>query len=205
MTMKKLMLFLYSSLLFTGLMTLNSCQEDVTKTEKPAFRLDPSAMISIKPDVSAFPQSIRFGVSYLPSQHLSALEIVKYANVIAFYNEDFGTLECSRVFEGFQRDTISERPCLKMWGTDIIDVDGNYVPDFIEGRDFLIKHLGDDYTVTDTLAYIPNSVISAARDSIKAAMIRNDTEAVYRIFNDAFIFTPITGEEWLELKRQGLQ
>jgi len=175
----------------------SACKEE---EEASAFRLAPDTMFRINPDMSAFPANsmLRSG-----SIHLSALEIVKQASSIAFYSDTIGGA-ATRMIGDFQRDTVSEIPCLKMWAEDII-VNGKYVPDFIEGRDFIIFKTGKNYVITDTIAYIPNSVIVAARDSIKAAMANNDVESVYRIFNNAFTFRPITGAEWLELKRQGLQ
>jgi hypothetical protein len=57
----------------------------------------------------------------------------------------------------------------------------------------------------DTIGYIPNSVMRSAETKIKAAYEAGDFESVRTLFFTAFTFTPITGDEWRELKRQGLQ
>lgn len=178
-----------------------------TADETPVFRLDPEAMISIKPDASAFPSNtmLRSGIVENPA-HLSALEIVKQTSIMEYRNDAVFHGVGGRGFSDAQVDTSATNPCLKMWGTDIIDADGNYYPNFIEGYDvMLIKFLrGDPRNGRDTIGYIPKSVLRAAEDSIKKAYSESDIEAVYRVFNDAFTFRPITGAEWLELKSQGL-
>lgn len=192
--MKKFIILLLSIFL------LASCVPE----EEPVFRLDPNATISIKPDPTAFQTTMLRSTK----GYLSALEIVKQTTVMRFKNEVvFGSSDATRGFSDAQRDTISETPCLKMWGTDIIDQFGNYTPEFIEGHDIVLERWSNNSfnSEKDTIGYIPNAVIFAAKDSIKAALLINDTESVYRIFNNAFTFRPITGAEWLALKMQNLQ
>ena len=176
-----------------------------SKDEPKAFKIDSNAMISIKPSVGAWraPSFIKTN----DTTHLSALEIVKQAEGIMFYNISvYGDQPVGRGFSASQRDTIS--PMLKMWGTDIIDQDGNYVPDFIESTDCILRKITNvdkPNMVIDTIAYISNSVLRNAETQIKEAYAKKDNESVYKIFNEAFTFTPITGAEWRALKTQNLQ
>lgn len=52
----------------------------------------------------------------------------------------------------------------------------------------------------DTLGYIPNRVIRDAETKIKAAFAAGDYDECLRLFNEAYVFTPITGAEWRALK-----
>lgn len=42
-----------------------------------------------------------------------------------------------------------------------------------------------------------------AEKDIRRAWAEGDNEAVYKFFNDAYTFTPITDKEWNELKAKG--
>lgn len=191
--MKKFIFLLFAAVL------LASCHDE------PAMRLNPEAMISIKPD----PKGWNNTMSLKSAEHLSALEIVYQTTGMRFKNDGmFSSLGAFRGFADAQRDTSASNPCLKMWGTDIINGEGEYTPEFIEGYDVILEHWansGSTLSKRDTIGYIPNAVLRAAEDSIRIALQNQDTAAVYRIFNDAFTFRPITGAEWLELKRQGLE
>lgn len=189
--MKRFIFLLFASIL------LAACHDE------PDFRLNPEAMISIKPDPKGWNNA-----GLKSAEYLTPLEIVERTTCMRFRNDAvFG--EYSDGIRGFsegQRDFVT--PALKMFGTDIIDQFGEYCPEFIEGHDMILEHWANSGTSTsarDTIGYIPNSVLRAAEDSIKTALAANDIEAVYRIFNNAFTFRPITGAEWLTLKMQGLQ
>lgn len=185
--MKKLLFIVSAIFLF-------ACEE--------TFQLDPNAMISIKPASGAWNSPAQRVKS--TDQHLSALEIVKQTNKLSFYNVGlFGNQAVDRGFSQAQRDTISEIPALKMFGTDIINQKGEYTPEFIEGSDCVLVRIinpGMHNEIIDTVAYIPNSVLRLAETQIKAAYAAQDNEEVYRIFNNAFTFIPITGTEWRALK-----
>jgi hypothetical protein len=188
--------------LLTIAIVLFSCSKEETLTS--SFRLDPEAMISIKADRDAFSST-----GLRDQKHLTALEIVRQATALYMMNEElFGNQGANRLFGDYQRDTVSEVPALKMWGTDIIAQDGTLTLDFITSHDVVIQHIDCDITGTigiDTIAYIPNAVLRVAEDSIRTALKNSDTAAVYRIFNNAFTFRPITQDEWLDLKRQGIE
>lgn len=180
--MKKILIIVLAFSLF-------SCNK-----EESSNKLDPNAMISLRPEVGT-------KADYLPS-----LEIVKQAHQICFYNEEIGTNDLRRNFIPEHKDLVNVR--LLMWGTDIIDQYGQYVTEFINGRDFIINRLLNAPTDWppryDTIAYISNRVIQAARTQIKAAYDAGDYARCYDLFNSAFTFRPVTGEEWRELKANGL-
>jgi len=189
--MKKIILLFLVSVLFA------SCGKD--NTPASTGKWDSNAMINLRPAA---------GTKALgDSMHLSALEIVKQTANLKFINVAvYGNQVVGRGFSEVQRDTVS--PMLKMWGTDIIDQEGNYVPDFIEASDCVLQRIfnGDKPNmVIDTIAYIPNSVLRLAESQIKTAYAVKDYTTCYKIFNDAFIFIPITGKEWRALKAQNLQ
>lgn len=178
--MKKL-LFIFIVLFLAG------CEKEPTTKGK----LDPNALISIRPAAGV-------------KSYLSAKEIVKQVSDLSFYNTKITSTELTRGFAPAQRDTLNVR--LMMWGTDIIDQQGLYHPNFIEGKDFVFRKavdLGHYPPIYDTLAYIPNSVITEAREKIVTAFADSNYTEVYRLFDVAFTFTPITGPEWRALKASG--
>lgn len=190
-------------LLLSVLFIIASCNKNEEQQE--IFRLDPNAKVYVKPDVN----SVKFDYAKSSVEHLTPLEVVKQADVLNFYNNLISDTYCTATWVG--KDTISETPALLRWGTDIIyDTDGyghyGLQTDFIYGYDMVIcrEYRSNSITMYDTLAYIPNSVIINARNAIQEALESRDTAAVYGIFKDAFKFIPITGEEWRELKKQGL-
>jgi len=177
---------------------LVSCNRD---DEPKTFRLDPNAKIYIKPSTTA---AKAFQAAKSTAVHLTPLEVVKQADVLVFFNDLVSDTRLMATFVG--KDTISETPALLRWGTDIIhDTDGygNYglQKDFIYGYDMVICR--GNFQKTDTIAYIPNSVVKNARDLILQALQDKDTAAVYGHFENAFRFIPITGPEYEILKNRG--
>ncbi len=190
--MKKLTLL---TMLFALLLVACNSKDE----PKKPFQLDPNATINIKPDMRGWNKAPQRVATENP-KHLSPLEIVKRTIILAWKNEELsGKRTITRGFAKHQRDTLSNPPMLKMYGTDIIDQDGNYATGFINGKDFILT--ADD-AMTDTIGYIPNSVIKNARGKIKQAYDNGNNEEVYRLFNEAFTFLPVTGAEWRELKKQ---
>lgn len=164
---------------------LASCEKEDNKG-----KLNPNALISIRPAANV-------------KSYLSAKEIVKKTWDMSFYPK-YATLPGSRGFSPNQRDTVNVR--LLMWGTDIIDQFGKYTGEFIEGKDFVLRidvNLTARPPVYDTIAYIPNSVITEARTKIQTAFADSNFVEVYRLFDVAFTFTPITGPEWRALRAAG--
>lgn len=171
--------------------------------KEPIFRLDPMAKVYVKPSPDA--QKAYF-VAKSTCIRLSPLEVVKQAQYLVGYNRLIGESRITWTWVG--KDTISAIPALLRWGTDIIhdkDGFGNYglQTEFIYAYDLIIA--SGKFPKFDTIAYIPNANMAAAREQIKKVFSERDTEAVYRVFRDAFKFTPITGAEYRELKRRNLQ
>lgn len=158
-------------------------------------KLDPNAMIALNPAP---------GVKADDPVHLTAREIVEQTAYLSAEDRD-GQPDCRRGFADHQRDLVNNR--LLMYGTDIIDQNGEYVPGFIESKDaILIRHLPSpdpNEKVRDTIAYIPNSVLREAEMKIKAAYDQGDYATCYSLFDKAFTFMPITGAEWEALKAEG--
>lgn len=166
-----------------------SCSKDNGK-------LDPSAVVSIRPAASS-------QLTTKASPYLSNKEIVKQADDMVVYDEQAQNKYGIRGFAEKQRDTINLR--LLMWGTDIIDQYGNYVPYFIESKDIIIRRIinkGQWPPKYDTIAYIPQSVMNNAKYLIKGAYDAKDYTQCYKLFDEAFSFKPVTGYEWRELKKQ---
>lgn len=158
--------------------------------------LDPNAMVLIKPDKSAFTRAHN-------PKHLSALEIVKQTWTLTYRNYNFKPEEWYTLgFADIQRDTI--KPALKMWGTDIIDQKGNFVEHFLKIYDgVLTREISS--RLYDTIGYLPNKMLKGALEKIKAEYDKKNYTEVYRLFDEAFTFRPITGAEWRELKKQDKQ
>lgn len=135
------------------------------------------------------------------SVHLTAKEIVEQTTNIEFINPKLsGDDRLTRGFTDNQRDFVNNR--LLMNSTDIISYDGTYNPSFIEGQDVRLTTATHE-AILDTIAYIPNKTLRDAAAIIKQAYDAEEYDLVYATFDQAFRFIPITGAEWLELKRQG--
>lgn len=178
----------------------------LTGCKKEPFRLSPDATLSIRPAAG-----VKLKAETENPEHLSALEIVKQTVNMKFQTIDKLIPEKHTVYRGFsdaQRDLNPEAPRLKMWGTDIIDFEGNLCEPFIIAEDVVLERLLDENTPKerlDTIGYIPNATLRAAEIEIRAAYANKDIEKVYKLFDEAYRFTPITAKEWKALKEQGLQ
>ncbi len=183
----------FISMLALVAMTFTACGSDDTPATKTRGRLNPNAMVLIKPA-----DGVR-----ADGELLSAKEIVKKAINLKLWtsyseSQDWEEYNYIRTFSDNQKDTIS--PALKMWGVDIIAQQGYFVKDFLFGRDIVVTGTGGD-----TLAYVPNAVLRDAQVQITKAYNDSNYTEVYRLFDEAFKFIPITGEQWRELKKQGKQ
>lgn len=178
----------------------------LTGCKKEPFRLSPDATLSIRPAAG-----VKLKAETENPEHLSALEIVKQTVNMKFQTIDKLIPEKHTVYRGFsdaQRDLNPEAPRLKMWGTDIIDFEGNLCEPFIIAEDVVLERAvrpGDMGSPMDTIGYIPNATLRAAEREIRSAYAAKDNERVYKIFDEAYRFTPITAKEWKALKEQGLQ
>lgn len=175
--MRKLLLLLIIPLLF-------ACEE-----KKEPFKVDPDAMITIRPAK---------GVQLRPTdrmkvkvQGLTALEIVQQARSTRYqsrYFDDMDVGELRNVARGFNEETMKDFdiPALKMLGIDVINAQGEYIRDFTHATNVFITTENND-----TIAFVPDTVISNARPLIEAAYQNRDYEEVYRLFDEAFTFLPI--------------
>jgi hypothetical protein len=190
--MKKLILIALVAIAFA------SCGKD----EPKAFEVIPNAQISIRPSTTVA-KVVAMHVK-ASETHLSNLEIVKQATVISAYNVPvYGNQTVTWGFAESQRDTIGI--ALKMWASGIINENG-YVPDFIEAVDLvLLRQKPNMPNKADTIAYIPNAELREAEALIKSAYKDGDNETVYRLFDEKFRFTAITGAEWRALKAENKQ
>lgn len=184
--MKKFILFLLIAVVFTA------CGN------KPKM-LDPDAVLSIRPAAGVQLRSA-------DTVHLTALEIVQQCNNMAFIFNETGK-PSSRGFADAQRDLNPDAPRLKMWGSDIIYSENKLGETFIKAKDVVLEiHYGliDGSDRRDTIAYIPNKMLTDAYAIIKPAFDSGDYETVYRVFDEAYRFIPITGAEYAELREQGI-
>lgn len=197
--MKKTLFLLLSVCIFV----LASCGND----EPKPFQIKDTDMIAIKPAsgvAARAPMRVK-----ATEAHLSALEIVKQVGLIMIRDTKDGIW--SRSFIQEQRDTISSTPKLLMWATDVISLDGNlqsdFLGNFLEAKDVVFVRcsttMANPNFISDTIAYIPNSVLRAAETSIRKAFADKNIDECYRIFNEAYTFVPITGAEWRALKTNG--
>ena len=151
---------------------------------------------------------------------LSPRNIVKYASEITSTTVDGYTGHLGILDD--QRDYEHNR--IKMYAGMIIGpvphmIDGKrtdvyeLLDGFIKARDVRLS-IGrtsdittDDGVLipayTEVVAYIPNAKMEQAEKNIREAWAKGDNEAVYKFFNDAYTFTPITDKAWNELKAKG--
>lgn len=166
-------------LLLVGLLLISCDPENVPE---PKGKLDPNAMITIRPAKGVQLRSTVSG--------LTALEIVEQTMGITFQSNYFSNRyydEIKILDRGFgdnQRDY--NLPALLMFSTDIIETDGSYQRDFIYGTEFYL--INSDL---DTIGFIPQQVIDDARVKIELALADENYTEVYRLFNEAFTFLPI--------------
>ena len=171
--MKKILFLLTIALVFA------SC--DKNDDPDPAKgKLDPNAMITLRPAASTR--------ATVPG--LTGLEVVQQALAIKWQSHWFGNTywddvkDIGRSFIEEHKDY--ENKLLKMWGTDVISQEGEYYKDFTYGFNVVITD-----NQGDTIAYVPDEVINAARPLIEAAYEDENYTEVYRLFNEAFTFIPM--------------
>ena len=166
--------------LLVGLLLISCDPENVPE---PKGKLDPNAMIVIKPAKGVQLRSTVTG--------LTALEVVEQAHAITYqshytsnvYNDN--PIITGRSFRSEDKDY--EIPALLMAGIDVINIEGNYYKDFTNAFSVFITDIN-----LDTIAYVPDAVINSARPLIEQAYSDEDYTEVYRLFNEAFTFLPIS-------------
>lgn len=152
---------------------------------------------------------------------LSPLNIVKYARIIVSKNTD--GIDGNFGIAPEMRDVEHQR--IKMWSEMVIakrpfKENGQRVDKWtllddgwISRRDvrLVISNI-EPFTTDDgvvipagekVIAYIPNAKMDEAQKAIRKAWEAKNNEEVYRLFNEAFTFIPITNNEWEALKAKG--
>lgn len=203
-------------LFFTIAAMITACGGDETPIKKTTGKLDPDAMVRIEAANGVKMRSNELEYQYTEDGErlLTAFEIAKQGILLEFFATFEGQkavqgYNTSRVFGDNMRDTVSERPALLMFGTDIIREDGTLVKNFLYGRDVVVSRElldknGKPYGL-DTIGYIPNALLVEAQKKIEAAYNDSNYTEVYRLFNEVYRFKPTTGKQWKRLKAQGLQ
>lgn len=171
---------------------LTSC-----KKESGNGRLDPNAKVALNPAPGTVLGSVAPSKAYDPNnpEHLTARQIVEKADaMLAKEWDNMGIDDWNRDFE-HNRIVGSS--------TWVVAQNGTLETGLISASDLILVTLDIENHPVDTIAYLPNSVMREAEQRIKAAYDGEDYTTCYRLFEDAFIFYPITGAEWLELKAAG--
>lgn len=167
--------------LLVGMLLISCNPEDVPETKG---KLDPNAMIVIKPAKGVQLRSTVTG--------LTALEIVERATSMKLqmrYFDDLDNGQYKIAGRGFNEETMKDFniPALKMLGIDVINAQGEYIRDLTTAKSVYITDINGD-----TLAYVPDDVINNARPLIEAAYAEENYTEVYRLFDEAFTFLPIS-------------
>ena len=187
--MKKLLLLMSIALL---LVACDKKDDDLSKG-----KLDPNAMITIKAGavtksgINGWDDEKGEDVHLTVKYNLSPIEIVTETMNMTFRSHYAGSTYydvptiLDRGFGDNQRDF--DIPALLMFGTDIIETDGRFIKDFIYGQDFYLVNKD-----LDTIGYIPQTVIDNARRLIEIAYEDKNYTEVYKVFDEAFTFLPIS-------------
>ena len=178
--MKKLLLIAAACLVLSG------CKKESDG------RLDPNATVALNPapGVKAAGEESE---AENPA-HLTARQIVERADALLAGRSVTGIGDGNRDFD---------RNRIVMSSTWVIRQNGELETYALGMRDQVLVTLDEENYPVDTIAYIPNSVMQELEQRITAAYDAGDYATCYRLFEDAFVFTPITGAEWLELKAEG--
>lgn len=181
--MKNLYSFLFILLPAIMLLALVTC-DPAPEIDKGS--LDPEAFILIRPEKGIKLKASRAG--------LTALEVVEQGMNIKFKSHWSGNhyydtpVEMARSFSELTKDY--DIPALKMLGVDIITMEGEYLRDLTHAYSVFITDMNND-----TIAYIPDEVISLARMQIETAFEDGNYTEVYNTFHEAFKFLPIAADQ----------
>lgn len=175
--MKKILLSI-----LTLVLLIIACDKKDTPNPIDKGQPDPNATITIRPAKGV---QLRATI-----EGLTALEVVEQALSIKYQSNYFDNVyyenkkDIARMFDDDMKDYND--PALKMFAIDVIALDGSYYRDLTYAVNVVITD-----AVGDTIAYVPDGVISTARPLIEAAYEEGDYNKVYKIFDEAFVFKPI--------------
>ena len=127
----------------------------------------------------------------------SVEDCMKRLNVLVFYSPKF-TSEISLGIK--EEDKLYDTHTIRIYSNYIISQQGELVPDFIDGHDFIFY---DARHPEEVVGYIPNAVIHEAGRKIKDASKAGNHEEVYRLMQEAFVAYPLTDAEYKALKAEG--
>lgn len=169
--------FIYSLIVLFAL-SFASCEKETN-----IDRFNPNAMITIRPAKDVNTRATITG--------LTALEVVEQAVSIKYQSHYFDNKydehikSIARMFDEVLKDYNT--PALKMYGYDVISLEGDYYRDLTYAINVVITDLKGD-----TIALVPDKVISDARPLIEKAYADENYTEVYRLFDEAFVFTPVS-------------
>ena len=144
--------------------------------------------------------NVRERVATKADGHLTPAQIVRKAYSLDMSN-GIDAFHGRRGWAPEQRDTVNNK--LMMYSTDVIGIDGE-----LKNGQYSFINVKSAYIVDSNevvIAYIPSAVLKKAHDDIIEAYNRNDYDAVYKLFNDAYEAIPITQEEYEALVERGEQ
>lgn len=185
--------------------------------EKEKFTL--GSVAQIKPMMSSGAsktQSSRAKAASTDVSYEDALRIVKECTHMMVYEPlpEFGGEYKYVEFRMWNeyKDTISAVPSVGISTYMFKGTDGSWRYDWCDAVDVVllkfIKERPDgvwpNRSIFDTLAYIPNSVMKEVGEELRTAIQKEDAVAATKILRDKYKFIPITGAEWRELKKNGL-
>lgn len=168
-------------LFFLAMIVFSSCDpKDIPDVDNKG-KLDPNAMILLRPANGVQLRSTISG--------LTALQVVQNAVNIKWTSHYAGNAyfetpkHIARTFMDSQRDF--ETPSLKMLGVDVITSEGEYYKDLTYAYNVVITDINND-----TIAYVPDEVINNARPLIEDAFNSENYIECYQLFDTAFVFLP---------------
>lgn len=127
----------------------------------------------------------------------SVEDCMKRLNVLAFYLPNT-TSEASLGIK--EEDKMLDTHTIRIYNYYIITQQGELLPDFIDGHDFIFY---DGRTPKEVVGYIPNAVMHEAGRKIKEAYKAGNYNEVYRLMQEAFVAYPLTDAEYKALKAEG--
>lgn len=178
--MRNLLYLLLFALLFTA------CDKDETKPTKG--KLDPDAMILVRPDESMLLKSTINGLT--PEEIVEQAYLLRtssywhYKGVLGYQLDTTYMTQAERGIPDLYKDY--DNNIIKMWGTDIITQFGQLDSVFLHAFDVYITNEAED-----TIAKIPNEVLRTAAPLIEEAYFDEDWDEVYRLFNEAYTYVGI--------------
>lgn len=179
--------------------------------------LDPSAIVAINAPKETQANETAATKAEGEQQRLTPRQVIEQATHLFYYplGKDKNGQPNQAYISEYQRDLINNR--ILADSRRVIDELGYVNTNFLDGSDFLLmidrghnfypylpSHpyylLNNKY---DTIAYIPSRIMKEASAKIKAAYAKGDYATCYKLFEEAYVFYPITGKELKELQEKG--